>query len=135
MAVNIRLIDTHMHLHLEHFAADRPAALERAQAAGVARMIEIGYDLESSRAAAELAEAHPQIYAAVGIQPHYAAVAGEEWLAEIRRLAAHPKVVAIGEFGLDYFHDRAPHDSQGYARASGSTPPYWISPQARQIPL
>jgi TatD DNase family protein len=110
--MNIRLIDTHMHLHLEHFAADRDAALERADGAGVARMIEIGYDLESSRAAVALAEAHPQIFAAVGIQPHYAAIADEQWLAEVRRLAAHPKVVAIGEFGLDYFHDRASHDLQ-----------------------
>jgi TatD DNase family protein len=107
-----RLIDTHMHLHLDQFDADRAAALERAGAAGVARMIEIGYDLESSRAALALAEDHPQIYAVVGIQPHYAAVADEEWLAEVRRLAARPKVVAIGEIGLDYFHDRAPHEQQ-----------------------
>jgi TatD DNase family protein len=109
---NIRLIDTHMHLHLAQFDADRAAVLERAQAAGVARMIEVGYDLESSRAAVALAEAHPQIYAVVGIQPHYAAEADAAWLAEVRRLAAHPRVVAIGEIGLDYYHDRAPHDLQ-----------------------
>ena len=101
-----------MHLHLDHFDADRAAVLERAQATGVARMVEIGYDLESSRAAVALAEAHPQIYAVVGIQPHYASEADAEWLAEVRRLATHPKVVAIGEIGLDYYHDRAPHEAQ-----------------------
>jgi TatD DNase family protein len=112
MSTSIRLIDTHMHLHLDHFNADRDAVLERARAAGVARMVEIGYDLESSRAVVALAAAHPQIYAVVGIQPHYAGEAGAEWLAEVRRLAAHPKVVAIGEIGLDYYHDRAPHEAQ-----------------------
>jgi len=106
------LIDTHMHLHLEHFAEDRAAALDRARLAGVARMVEIGYDLESSRAAVRLAEAHEQVYAAVGIQPHYAVEADASWLAEIGRLATSRKVVAIGEIGLDYYHDRAPHDRQ-----------------------
>jgi TatD DNase family protein len=101
-----------MHLHVPQFDQDRDATIARAGAAGIARMIEIGYDLVSSRAAIDLAERSPQIFAVVGIQPHYAAAAGDEWLAEIRRLAAHPKVVAIGEIGLDYFHDRAPHDQQ-----------------------
>jgi TatD DNase family protein len=112
MTENLRLIDTHTHLHLDKFDADRFATLERAAAAGVARMIEIGYDLESSAAAVRLAESHPAVNAVVGIQPHYAVDAGAEWLAEIRRLAAHPKVVGIGEIGLDYFHDRAPHAAQ-----------------------
>lgn len=110
MADEIRLIDTHMHLAL--FAGDRAAALGRARAAGLAYMIEIGYDLESSRMAVQIAEAEPAIFAVVGIQPHYAAEAGAAWLDEIGRLAAHPKVVAIGEIGLDYYHDRAPHAQQ-----------------------
>lgn len=101
-----------MHLHVAQFDADRADVIARAQAAGIARMVEIGYDLDSSRAAVELAEAHASIFAAVGIQPHYAAQADEAWLAQVRRLAAHPKVVAIGEIGLDYYHDRAPHDAQ-----------------------
>lgn len=112
MSPEIRLIDTHMHLHVLQFDADRAMALERAAAAGVERMVEIGYDLESSRAALALAERHPQIFAVVGIQPHYAVQADAAWLEEVRRLAAHPKVVAIGEIGLDYYHDRAPHDLQ-----------------------
>lgn len=112
MRNDISLIDTHAHLQLEHFDADRPAAIERAAAAGVQRMVEIGYDLASSRAAVALAEQHPQMYAVVGIQPHYAVEADADWLAEVRQLASHPKVVAIGEIGLDYHHDRAPHDAQ-----------------------
>jgi TatD DNase family protein len=112
MPAEVRLIDTHMHLHLAQFDHDRAPAIERAAAAGIARMVEIGYDLESSRAAVALAGRHAHIYAAVGIQPHYAAEADEGWLAEVRVLAAHPKVVAIGEIGLDYYHDRAPHDLQ-----------------------
>jgi TatD DNase family protein len=101
-----------MHLHLAQFDADRATVIAHANAAGVARMVEIGYDLASSRAAIDLAEQHPQIFAVVGVQPHYAAEADASWLAEVRRLAAHPKVVAIGEIGLDYYHDRAPHDLQ-----------------------
>jgi TatD DNase family protein len=112
MTGGIQFIDTHLHLHLAQFDADREQALARAADARVARLVEVGYDLDSSRAAIVLAETHPQIYAVVGIQPHYASAAGADWLAEIRRLAGHPKVVAIGEIGLDYFHDRAPHDAQ-----------------------
>lgn len=109
---DVRLIDTHMHLHLAQFDGERSAVLSRAQAAGVARMVEIGYDLDSSRAAVDLASSDPAIYAVVGIQPHYAAQADASWLDEIRRLAGHSRVVAIGEIGLDYYHDRAPHDQQ-----------------------
>jgi TatD DNase family protein len=107
-----RLIDTHAHLNAAQFDADRAVVLQRAAEAGVARIIEIGYDLPTSRAAVRLAEAHPHIFAVVGIQPHYAAEADDTWLAEIAQLAVHPKVVAIGEIGLDYYHDRAPHDQQ-----------------------
>jgi TatD DNase family protein len=112
MLADTDFIDTHMHLHLAQFDKDRAEVLARAATAGVARMIEIGYDLVSSQAAVALAEQHPQIFAVVGIQPHYATQADASWLAEVRRLAAHPKAVAIGEIGLDYFHDRAPHDAQ-----------------------
>ena len=112
MSPEPRLIDTHMHLHMPQFDQDRAAVVERATEVGVARMVEIGYDLASSRAALELAERHPNIFAVVGIQPHYALEADDSWLDEVRRLAAHPKVVALGEIGLDYYHDSAPHDRQ-----------------------
>lgn len=112
MSAHIRFIDTHAHTHLEQFDADRAEVFRRAQDAGVARIVEIGFDLASSRAAVELAASHHAVFAVVGIQPHYALETDETWLAEIRQLAAHPKVVAIGEIGLDYFHDRAPHELQ-----------------------
>jgi TatD DNase family protein len=112
MTGDIRLIDTHLHLHLAQFDEDREQAISRARHAQIARLVEVGYDLDSSRAALELAEAYPEVYAVVGIQPNYAAGAGADWPAEIRRLAAHPKVVAIGEIGLDYYHERAPHGLQ-----------------------
>lgn len=107
-----QFIDTHVHLHLTHFDADREKIIEDAHTIGVQRMVEIGYNLISSRAAIQLAEQYDEIYAVVGIQPHYAAEADKTWIAEIQCLAQHPKVVAIGEIGLDYHHDRAPHDQQ-----------------------
>jgi TatD DNase family protein len=107
-----RLIDTHTHLHCEHFDNDREQVLEAAAAAGVARIIEVGYDLDSSRAALALAERYPQIFAVVGIQPNHAHEAPPGWLDGVRTLAAHPKAVAIGEIGLDYYRDYAPRDLQ-----------------------
>jgi TatD DNase family protein len=86
--------------------------LERAQASEVARLINIGYDLPSSYASAALAAAHPQIYATAGIQPHYALETSAAHLDEIVDLLHQPKVVALGEIGLDYHHDRAPRDAQ-----------------------
>ena len=112
MTGDFQLIDTHLHLHLAQFDGDRQQTIERAERAQIERIVEVGYDLVSSHAALELAKEHAGIYAVVGIQPHYAMEAGDDWLAEIRRLAAHEKVVAIGEIGLDYHHDRAPHDAQ-----------------------
>jgi TatD DNase family protein len=106
------LIDTHCHVYSDQFDSDRPATLERAGAAGVARMIAIGYDLPSSRAALALAQDSPLVWASAGIQPHYAQTTGEAELAELRGMLAQPRVVALGEIGLDYYHDRAPHDLQ-----------------------
>lgn len=110
--MNVRLIDTHTHLHSTQFKRDLAAVLERAAAAGVERMVEVGYDLESSKAAVALAQTYPHIYAVVGVQPNYVHKSPPNWLDEVRRLAEHPKVVAIGEIGLDYYHDYAPHDVQ-----------------------
>ncbi len=107
-----RFIDTHMHLHTAHFDLDRIAVLERATAAGVACMIEIGYDLPSSQAALALATRYAPIYAVVGIQPNYVHQAPPDWLTQVRALAQHPKVVAIGEIGLDYYWNHASHAQQ-----------------------
>lgn len=108
MNESLRLVDTHAHLALAQFDEDRDAVLARASEAGVARMIEIGFDLASSRAALALAEAHPQIFAVVGIQPNHAHELPEDWEHELRALCAHPKALAIGEIGLDYHWMKAP---------------------------
>lgn len=106
-------IDTHLHLDEDAFEPDRHEVVERALAAGVERMITIGTTALSSRLACELAACYPAVYAAVGIQPNYVheAKAGD-WDA-IVDLARVPKVVAIGETGLDKYWDRAPFDLQG----------------------
>jgi TatD DNase family protein len=108
----MRLIDTHAHVHATAFDVDRAAVLERARAAGVLRIINVGYDLPSSRASVELARSHEQVYATAGLQPHYALSTTPEDLDELRELLALPKVVALGEIGLDYHHDRAPRPAQ-----------------------
>lgn len=108
MSDPLRLIDTHAHLALGHFDEDREAAIARSAAAGVARIVEIGYDLPSSRAAVDLAVAHPQIFAVVGVQPNHVHEVAPGWEAELRALCAHPKVVAVGEIGLDYHWMQAP---------------------------
>ena len=107
-----RLTDTHCHLNLNSFAEDREQVLERAWAAGVERILVPGIDLATSCQAVELAEAHPNIFAAVGVHPHEAAGWTEETAAALRNLARSPKVAAIGEIGLDYYRDRSPRDQQ-----------------------
>jgi TatD DNase family protein len=106
------LIDTHCHLDFEAFNDDRKEVLSRAFESGVERVLNPGIDLESSRAAVTLADTYPQIFASVGIHPNYAQGWDEQALDELRDLASHPKVVAIGEIGLDYYRDYAPHDLQ-----------------------
>jgi TatD DNase family protein len=97
------LTDTHCHLDFPELFGELSAVLERAREAGVHRLITIGTSIEGSRRAIELAEQHPQIFAAVGIHPNAAHQAGDGWLEELRAMAAHPRVVAIGEGGLDYY--------------------------------
>jgi TatD DNase family protein len=110
--VILDLVDTHAHLHFPEFAGDLEAVLERARAAGVRCMVTIGTDVESSRAAVALAGREPDVWAAVGIHPHAAGQADEAQLAEIERVAAAPRVVAIGETGLDFFRLLSPRDAQ-----------------------
>lgn len=107
------LFDTHAHLHFPEFAEDLPAVLQRAREAGVRFMLTIGTDVADSRAAVALAEQHAEIFAAVGIHPHDAAQADEDALEELERLAkASPKVVAVGEIGLDYYRNLSPKETQ-----------------------
>jgi len=111
----IRLIDTHAHLDFSQFDADRPEVIARAQEAGVEVIVNAGAGLEASQAGVALAETYPQVYAAVGVHPHEAKTLNEDVLEELRALAQHPKVVAIGEMGLDYYRDRSPRPVQRQA--------------------
>ena len=108
------LTDSHCHLDGPKFAADLDAVLARAAAAGVTRLLCIGTGdgpPELDRAIA-LAERYPQIFASVGVHPHDAAKATPQTIPHLRTIAQHPKVVAIGEIGLDYHYDFSPRDVQ-----------------------
>jgi TatD DNase family protein len=96
--------DTHAHLDYPDYAKDLTEVIERAQTAGIAKIISVGTDLDSSRRAIQLAEKFPDIYAAIGWHPSYATGAPDDLRPALRELARHPKVVAIGETGLDYHH-------------------------------
>jgi TatD DNase family protein len=110
--VTLDLFDTHAHLHFPEFDADREAMLARARESGVRRMLTIGTDGETSRAALALATREADVWATVGIHPHDAAQADAAALAEIERLASEPRVVAVGEIGLDFFRDLSPREDQ-----------------------
>lgn len=119
------LIDSHLHIGRADYDADREPVLARAAAVGVTRFLEVGYDLDSSAAAAALARADGRFRAAVGIHPHDAGqLAGPDGrptadadavLARLAELAAGPQVVAIGEIGLDFYRDLSPRPAQAAA--------------------
>jgi TatD DNase family protein len=109
------LVDSHAHLDFSQFDADRQEVLARAQEAGVEIIVNAGAGLEASQAGVALAETYPQVYAAVGVHPHEAKTLNEDVQAELRDLAQHPKVVAIGEIGLDYYRDLSPRPIQRQA--------------------
>lgn len=98
------LVDTHAHLDFPEFAGDVEALLRRARDAGVSKIIAIGTTLQSSRNAIHLAERYSEIYAVVGIHPTSVSEERADFLSELGQLADQPKVVAIGETGLDYHH-------------------------------
>jgi TatD DNase family protein len=116
------MIDTHLHLNRAEFDADREAVLARAAAAGVVGVLNVGFDLASSRQSLALAMSDRRILATVGVHPHDAAVladaagqpanAGRRILAELGDLAAHERVVAWGEIGLDFYRDLSPRPAQ-----------------------
>ena len=108
------LVDTHCHLG-HHFDLGVEEQLSRARAAGVALMVDVGTDVDSSRAAVANAEAHGDVLAAVGLHPNDAGAATDEVLAAIEALAASPRVVAIGETGLDRYRDTATPEEQDRA--------------------
>src|SRR5919108_5238044 len=98
------LIETHAHLDYPDFAPDFDDVLRRATEAGVTRILTIGTSIESSRRAVDLAEKYPNVFAVIGVHPTYAAEAPDDVITPLRELAGNPRVVAIGETGLDY-HD------------------------------
>jgi len=108
----MELFDTHAHLHFPDFDADRDEMLARARQAGVRRMLTIGTDVSTSQAAIDIAAREPDVWASVGVHPHDAAEVDEAVLAEVDRLARQPRVVAIGEIGLDFFRNLSPREAQ-----------------------
>jgi len=106
------LIDTHVHLNADQYEEDVEEVIERAREAGVTKMVVVGFDRKTITKAMELVEQYPFLYAVVGWHPVDAVDCTEEDLAWIESLAEHPKVVAIGEMGLDYHWDKSPKDIQ-----------------------
>lgn len=106
------LVDSHAHLDVEEFEKDRSSVVERARAEGVNFIITVGCDLNSSLKALEYSKRYESAYAALGIHPHDAKRAAEGDLDQIEGLLDEPKVVAIGEIGLDYYRNYSPRDAQ-----------------------
>lgn len=113
--MTLNLFDTHIHLDDGAFEPDREAVLERARAVGVGGFVTIGTSLASSRSAIALAEKHADVFAAVAIHPHDAGDATPDAMRELADLAHHPRVVAVGETGLDYFRSFSPREAQASA--------------------
>lgn len=114
----MQLVDTHCHLDFDRFDGDRDEVVARAAAVGVTRIVVPGIDLASSRRVVALAERYEGVYAAVGVHPNSSAGWEDGWIGMLRELAGHPKVVAIGEIGLDYYRDWSPRPvQQGALRA------------------
>ncbi len=104
--------DTHCHLDFDRFDDDRDIVIQRAVEKGLSRMLVPGVDLASSRAAVALAENNAPVYAAVGVHPNYGSSWSDAVYNQLAELADHPKVVAIGEIGLDYYWDETPKPLQ-----------------------
>ena len=108
-------VDTHAHLQWASFDNDRENALERAKEKRVTRIVNIGFDIAGNLKGITLAEKHKGLYATVGIHPHNANKLNEKTVDELRELSTNPKVVAIGEIGLDYYRNLSPKEVQKQA--------------------
>jgi TatD DNase family protein len=108
------LIDSHAHIQGKEYAEQADAVIERARAAGVGKIIAVGGagDMSSNTEAVAMAAQFKNVYATVGMHPHDAKDVGSEDLAKLKDLTVHPKVVAVGETGLDYYYSHSPHDVQ-----------------------
>jgi TatD DNase family protein len=110
----MELVDSHCHVHDRAFDVDRAAMLERARAAGVTQLVCVGATdfMDGARKAVALAEAHAHIFATVGVHPHDVRDMTDADWDELRSLCAHPKVVGVGETGLDFFYNHSPPEAQ-----------------------
>lgn len=123
------MIDTHVHFNSKGLSSEWRAALDRAEKAGVEACVIVGYDLPSSAKGVELSETDPRLWASVGIHPHDAASWTDETLEKLRSWLDRPRVVALGEIGLDFYRDLSPRPDQyrvfsaqlALARETGST--------------
>ncbi|MBZ9841941.1 TatD family hydrolase [Mesorhizobium sp. CA5] len=106
------LVDSHCHLDFPDFAEERTAVVARALAAGIGCMVTISTRVKRFQQVLEIAESFNEVYCSVGTHPHNAAEELDVATDELVRLSGHPKVVAIGEAGLDYYYDKAPRDAQ-----------------------
>jgi TatD DNase family protein len=106
------LVDSHCHLDFPDFTEERDAVIARAVAAGVGRMVTISTRVAKFPAVLDIAESYEEVYCSVGTHPHNAAEEPDVTSQDLIKLSAHPKVVAIGEAGLDYFYDRSPREAQ-----------------------
>jgi TatD DNase family protein len=108
------LIDSHAHIQGKEYAGEMEAVIARAREAGVEKIIAVGGagDMSSNTEAIALAKTFPDIYATVGMHPHDAKDVGADELKKLKELVAYPKVVAVGETGLDYFYDHSPREVQ-----------------------
>src|SRR5512139_1633897 len=106
------MIDTHCHLEMKDFDGDRDEVVRRAREAGIEAIITIGSDFDGCKGAVDLASRYGIVYAAVGIHPHDAGSFTEEIFGQIQAWTKNPRVVAVGETGLDYHYDRSPREVQ-----------------------
>ena len=110
--MSLQLFDSHSHIQMSQFDADRTSALERSRDAGLIGQLVLGTDVASSESAVALAEAETDVYAAAGCHPHEAKDMDETSLARLRTLAEDPRVNVVGEIGLDFYRNLSPHDVQ-----------------------
>src|SRR5512133_1141649 len=110
----VPVVDSHCHLDFQDFAQDQAAVLARARQAGLVAMVCVGSggDLETAQRAVDLANREPDVYAAIGIHPHDAGKVQDDWWAALEKLAQDPRVVGVGETGLDYFYKHSTPEAQ-----------------------
>ena len=106
------MIDSHCHLYIKNSPEQQEQLIKEAAADGISKIINIGIDIETSQLSLELAEKYDSLYCTVGIHPHDAKKLNEQSIEKLQQLAAHDKVVAIGEIGLDFYRNLSPKPLQ-----------------------